>query len=475
MHGTSECFYTSIVWNEETEAVRVRVLSRRKISIRYGSFPLCGVDVMKQSIYMRIWIFFILSTLILTGCSQLSAEAKVVESDLPRDTSPSVSDEDLMELAEGNQAFALDLYQALLEEEDGNLFYSPYSISAALAMTYAGARNVTEKEMGEVLHFTLPQDHLHPAFNALDLLLTSRGGDGGKEDDGFQLNIANALWGQKGYEFLSEFLDMLAKNYGAGLRVLDFGQDPEKARLVINDWVYEKTEEKIEDLIPKGVILQDTRLVLTNAIYFNADWRYAFPKSDTYDGDFHLNDGTVVSVPLMSQTESFRYGEGEDYQAIALPYVGGEMEMVIILPSEGRFEDFERSLNAEKMNEILNSVQTTEVALTLPKFEFESDFSLSEILIGMGMPSAFGAGVGTDFSGMDGTLNLVIKEVLHKAFVSVDEEGTEAAAATAVIMVEMAAVADATEMRIDRPFIFMIRDTGTNSPLFLGRVMNPVE
>jgi len=430
---------------------------------------------MNQSIYRRFGMFFILSTLILTGCSQIAAEAKVVESDLPRDTSPSVSDEALTELAEGNQAFALDLYQALLEEKDGNLFYSPYSISTALAMTYAGARNTTEKEMAEVLHFTLPQDRLHPAFNALDLLLTSLGGDGGEGDDGFQLNIANAIWGQKGYEFLSEFLDVLAKNYGAGLRVLDFGQDPEKARLVINDWVYEKTEEKIEDLIPKGAIDPDTRLVLTNAIYFNAEWRYPFPKPDTYDGDFHLVDGTVVTVPLMSQIESFQYGEGEDYQAIALPYVGGEMEMVILLPSEGRFEDFEMSLNTEKVDEILNNIQFTEVSLTLPKFEFESDFNLTEILIEMGMPSAFGMAAGTDFSGMDGTLNLYISEVLHKAFVSVDEEGTEAAAATAVIMVEMAAIEDATEMRIDRPFLFMIREVGTNSLLFLGRVMNPME
>jgi serpin B len=430
---------------------------------------------MKGSFYRRIWMLFILSTLILTSCSQLSAEARVVESDLPRDISPSVDPADLAELGIGNQAFALDLYQALLKDEDGNLFYSPYSISAALAMTYAGARNVTEKEMAEVLHFTLPQDRLHPAFNALDLLLTRRGGNGGEEDDGFQLNIANALWGQKGYEFLSEFLDVLSENYGAGLRLLDFGRDPEKARQIINDWVYEKTEEKIKDLIPKGIMDPSTRLVLTNAIYFNADWRYAFEKSDTYDGDFHLVDGTVVSVPLMSQTESFQYGDGDDYQAIALPYVGGEIEMVLLLPSEGRFEDFESSLNAEKLNEILNSMQFTEVALTLPKFEFESDISLGEILIEMGMPSAFGIGASPDFSGMDGTLNLVISEVLHKAFVSVDEEGTEAAAATAVIIVEMAAVADATEMRIDRPFIFMIRDRGTNSLLFLGRVMNPVE
>lgn len=427
---------------------------------------------MKQSLSMRIWMLFVLAALILTGCSQFSAEANVVESDLPRNTSPSVSAEDLAELAEGNQAFALDLYQSLLEEEAGNLFYSPYSISTALAMTYAGARNITEKEMADVMHFTLPQNRLHPAFNALDLSLTRLDGDG-SEDDGFQLSIANALWGQKDYEFLSEFLDILAENYGAGLRVLDFGQDPEKARQIINDWIYEKTEEKIEDLIPAGVINPATRLVLTNAIYFNADWKFPFIKSDTYDGDFHLMDGTVVTVPLMSQTKSFRYGEGEGYQAIALPYVGEEMEMVIFLPSEGRFEEFEKSLNVEKVNEILSGMQATEVALTLPKFKFESDFSLSDILIDMGMPSAFGVGDGADFSGMDGTLNLLISEVVHKAFVSVDEEGTEAAAATAVIIAEMSAIADATEMRIDRPFIFMIRDTGTNSLLFLGRVMNP--
>jgi serpin B len=427
---------------------------------------------MKQSLSMRIWMVFILATLILTGCSQFSAEANVVESDLPRDTSPSVSAEDLSELAEGNQAFALDLYQALLEKEEGNLFYSPYSISTAMAMTYAGARNSTEKEMADSLHFTLPQTRLHPAFNALDLSLTNLNGDG-SEEDGFQLSIANALWGQKGYEFLSEFLDTLAENYGAGLRVLDFGQDAEKARQIINDWVYQKTEEKIEDLIPKGVIDPTTRLVLTNAIYFNADWKFPFIESDTYDGDFHLMDGTVVPVPLMSQTENFQYGEGEGYQAVALPYAGDEMEMVIILPSEGRYEDFEKSLTVEKVNEILNGMQDTEVSLTLPKFKFESDFSLSDILIEMGMPSAFGVGSGTDFSGMDGTLNLVISEVVHKAFVSVDEEGTEAAAATAAIIAEMSAIADFTEMRIDRPFIFMIRDTGTNCLLFLGRVMNP--
>jgi serpin B len=425
---------------------------------------------MHQTIYKRIGMFFILSALILSGCSQISAEAGVVASDLPRDTSPSVSDDDVMALADGNRAFALDLYRALLEEEDGNLFYSPYSISAALAMTYAGARNVTEKEMAEVLHFTLPQDRLHPAFNALDLLLTRRG-TSGDEDDDFQLNIANALWGQKGYEFLSEFLDVLAENYGAGLRVLDFGRDPEKARQIINDWVYEKTEEKIKDLLPEGIIDAATRLVLTNAIYFNAKWRLPFEESQTSDGVFHLLDGSQATVPFMTQTASFRYAGGDGYQVVELPYVGDELAMDIFLPSQGNFEVFERALTAERVGEILEDLESSSVILTMPKFEYESDFSLRDVLIDMGMPSAFGNNA--DFSGMDGTKNLAIEDVVHKAFVSVDEAGTEAAAATAVIMVESATVGT-VEMSMDRPFIFLIRDFQTDTILFLGRVVNPI-
>ncbi len=426
---------------------------------------------MKQSIYLRIWMLFILSTLVLTSCSQLSAEAKVVESDLPRDTSPSVSVEDLTELAEGNQAFALDLYQALLKEEDGNLFYSPYSISTALAMTYAGARSVTEEQMADVMHFTLPQDRLHPAFNALDLSLNSRGGSGeGEEDGGFQLNIANALWGQKGYEFLSEFLDTLAVNYGAGLRLLDFGADPEKARQIINEWVSDQTEEKIKDLLPEGILNASVRLVLTNAIYFNAEWRLPFEESQTSDGAFYLLDGSQVTVPLMMQTASFRYAEGEGYQVIELPYIGGELAMDIFLPSEGTFEDFEGALTAERVKEILENLKPTSILLTMPRFEYESDFSLREVLIEMGMPSAFGNGV--DFSGMDGTKNLAIEDVVHKAFVSIDEAGTEAAAATAVIMVESEMISTA-EMTVDHPFLFLIRDLQTDTILFLGRVVNP--
>jgi serpin B len=421
--------------------------------------------MIKRSIYL-----FILGAILMTSCASLSADAQVIVSDVPRDTSPTVNSEDLAAVADGNQAFALDLYRALSQKEEGNLFYSPYSISAALAMTYAGARNATEREMAEVLHFTIPQARLHPAFNQLDLSLTSRGDELEGDEPGFQLNIANSLWGQKDYDFLPDFLDLLAENYGAGLRVLDFEADAEKARQVINDWVLDQTEEKIKDLLPQGILNGATRLVLTNAIYFNAKWRLPFSESATQDGAFHLLDGSKVTVPLMNRTESFRYAEGEDYQAVELPYVGGEMAMIVILPSEGSFDAFENAFTTSQLDEILGRFENTSVNLTMPKFEYESEFGLGETLIAMGMPSAFG--VAADFSGMDGTLNLVIEEVVHKAFVAVDEAGTEAAAATAVIMVEKA-ILDIVEMRIDRPFLFMIRDHQTESILFLGRVVNP--
>ncbi len=340
-------------------------------------------------------------------------------------------------------------------------------------MTFAGARTTTEEEMADTLHFLLPQDQLHPAFNALDLELASR--EEGFEDDeaGFQLNIANTIWGQEGYEFLQEFLDTLALNYGAGLQLLDFMEDPETARIIINDWVSEQTEGRIEDLIPQGVIDAATRLVLTNAIYFKAQWMEQFEESNTVDGPFHLLDGSEVTVPLMSQEEGFPYAEGDGYQAIELPYVGGQTSMVILLPEEGRFEEFESALSVEQVAEIIGSMQFESLILTMPKFEFESDFSLSKTLAEMGMPTAFG--FDADFSGMNGKRDLYISDVVHKAFVLVDEEGTEAAAATAVIVAEMGAIIPEIEMKIDRPFIFMIRDIETDSILFLGRVLNPAE
>jgi serpin B len=382
-----------------------------------------------------------------------------------------VTADELAELVEGNSAFAFDLYQ-VLKERDGNLFYSPHSISLALAMTYAGARGETETQMAETLRFLLSQERLHPAFRYLDGELASRGkGAAGRDGEGFRLNIANAIWGQEGYQFLAEFLDVLAANYGAGLRPVDFMGAPEKARETINDWVSEETEGRIEDVIPPGLIDALTRLVLTNAIYFNAAWAEPFEEEQTEDGPFYLLDGGQITIPMMRQGASLAYAEGQGYQAVELPYSGWELSMLILLPQEGGFEQFQDTLDAVRVQGILQELGHTQVALKLPRFEFESSFNLRETLAEMGMVDAFTGAA--DFSGMTGNRELFISEVIHKAFVAVDEEGTEAAAATVVMMPLSAAPGEPTEMTVDRPFLFLIRDVETGSILFVGRVLDP--
>ncbi len=409
--------------------------------------------------------------LALVACSPTPAAA-VAQSDKERVTAPAVDPADLETLVEGNSGFAFDLYRQL-SQGDGNLFYSPHSISLALAMAYAGAQGETEQQMAQALHYILSQERLHPAFNALDLELAQRGeGAEGKDGKGFRLNVVNATWGQNDYEFLAGYLDVLAENYGAGLRLLDFVGDPEGSRAAINDWANQETEGRIKDLIPEGAIDGLTRLILTNAIYFNAAWAYPFNEGATTDGPFTLLDGTEVSVPMMYQSESFLYGEGDGYQAVVLPYDGHELAMAILLPDSGTFEAFEDALSAEAVGRMLSNLMLQEIELTMPKFEFESAFSLVGALSTMGMADAFTSKA--DFSGMTGNRDLSIDEVIHKSFVSVDEEGTEAAAATAVIMKMTAALPEEpVKMILDRPFIFLIRDVQTGAILFVGRVADP--
>ena len=407
------------------------------------------------------------------GCAQPVA-GEMVRSEKQRVTSPDVSEAELATQADGNSVFAFDLYHAVLEKEDiGNFFYSPYSISLALAMTYAGARGETAQQMVDTLHFILPDDKLHPVFNKLDMELASRGeGAAGKDGEEFRLNIVNAIWGQRDYPFITEFLDVLAENYGAGLRTLDFYTDPEGSRQIINQWVSRETEERIKDLLAKGDIVPDTVLVLTNAIYFNGAWLHPFEESLTQEGVFHLLDNGTVMVPMMRQTESFGYTEGENYQAVELLYDGGELSMVILLPREEEFESFEAELGAQGTTNILDHLSRTSVVLTMPKFNYESKVYLKEILSEMGMPVAFTTRA--DFSGIAGPQrNLWIDNVIHQSFVDVDEAGTEAAAATAVVMVESAMPEEPVEVTIDRPFVFLIRDIETNSILFVGRVLDP--
>jgi serpin B len=427
-----------------------------------------------------IFILVAIMALSLAACAQ-PVSGNIIQSDKARVSSPDVSQSDLTELVDGNTAFAFDIYKEL-RDEDGNLFYSPYSISLALAMTYAGARGDTEAQMAAALHYLLPQERLHPAFNSLDQALASRGqGAAGKDEKGFRLHVVNAIWGQQGFQFLDDYLDTLAENYGAGLRVLDFIKETEQSRVTINDWVSDQTEQRIKDLVPPGAIDQMTRLVLTNAIYFNAAWLHPFDKDATSNADFYLLDGSKVSVPMMRQTESYGYNAlpfpssqlnappAYIFRAVELPYDGNELSMVIIMPDD--LADFEARLTGELVTEIISHLEYQQVALSMPKWEYDYTLGLKKALTSLGMGQAFTEAA--DFSGMDGQHDLLIQDVLHKAFVSVDEAGTEAAAATAVVVGTTSMPAEPVTLTIDHPFIYLIRDIESGAVLFVGRVLNP--
>jgi len=381
-------------------------------------------------------------------------------------TGSAIADREMV--VQGNNAFALDLY-AELKQRDGNLFFSPHSISTALAMTYAGARGNTAEQMAKVLHFDLEQKRLHPTFRELLDQLSAR-----QAEQGYQLSVANALWGQKGYSFLDKFLDLTKENYGAGLNEVDFVGATETARKTINSWVEKETEEKIKELIKPGVLDRLTRLVLTNAIYFKGFWESQFEEEMTYPAPFTLMSGEKVQVPTMHRTADFKYAEADDFQALELPYKGGDLSMTIFLPKEtDGLAALEQSLTAEKLASWRSTLEEQEVIVALPKFKMTSEFSLAEVLKSMGMTDAFDQH-NADLSGMTGKRDLFITAVLHKAFVEVNEEGTEAAAATGVVVALKSAPPSQPVFRADHPFLFLIRDSRSNSILFIGRVMNPI-
>jgi serpin B len=425
---------------------------------------------MKRSI---LSIIAVALSLLLVACSS-PVSAEMLKSNKARDTSPSGTD--LAVLIKGNSDFAFDLYQMLKTQNSGNMFYSPYSLSLALAMAYAGARDETAGEMAATLHFNLPVDALNMAFNYLALELNKRGGTTASTtsgtDEGFRLNVVDDAWGQKNFKFLTSYLDALAVNYGAGLRILDFVKDAEGARQSINQYISDQTQGKIKDLIPQGAVNDLTRLVLTNAIYFKANWQSPFDKEASGDGTFKLLDGGQVNVSMMHQMHFFNYTQGNGYQAVELPYSDGQLSMLVLLPDSGQFNTFQDAFNPQMLNNIVTAMREQNIILSLPKFQFDSSFGLKPALTLLGMPVAFSDKA--DFSGINGTQGLSISDVLHKAFVSVDEAGTEAAAASAVIIGVTSMPSSTVTLSVDRPFIFLIRDIPTGAILFIGRVMNPV-
>ena len=403
---------------------------------------------------------------LLTACGGSISAAAEARSSKPRQSAPPVSPDDLRAFAAGHNRFGLAMYQQLGR---GNLFFSPYSIAQVLTMTSAGARGQTAQQMAQTLHSAFPQERLHPAANALDQALSSRGAG----EDGFHLEIANSIWGQQGFAFQPEFLDTLATNYGAGLRLLDFKTAPEPSRAAINTTIAQQTHEKITDLLPAGSIDANTRLVLANAIYFNAKWAAPFAKESTRDGTFTPDQGGAVTTPMMTNQANLPYMAGQGYQAIALPY-RGDVSMLVLLPDAGQLGAFEAGLDEAKLQSTLDGLANREVLLTLPKFEYHSNsISLKQQLVALGMADAFDSNA-ADFSGMDGQRDLFIGDGFHKAMVRVDEQGTEAAAATAVNMQATSARVDPPlTLTIDRPFVFLIRDDDTGALLFMGRIVNP--
>ena len=366
-------------------------------------------------------------------------------------------------VSESNREFALDLYSELAGTP-GNFFFSPYSISSALAMTMAGARGETATQMEGVLH--LERDDVHQAFADLREVLA------GRSQNGPELSIANRLWGQRGLPWEKTFLEICKKRYAAALAEVDFRTDPEGARKRINDWCAEETRDKIQNLLAPGLVDTNTRLVLTNAIYFKGSWKHTFKEKLTQDGPFFLSGGSEVQVPLMRRTGTYGYYDSVEFQALEMPYVGDELSMVVLLPkTKDGIGMLESALDTETLDSAIAGLREREVQVAFPRFELTSKFSLASVLSRMGMETAFSSRA--DFSGMCEE-PLFIGAVEHKAFVQVNEEGTEAAAATAVTMQLLAsAQAEPPKFVADHPFVFLIRDKGTGSVLFLGRMADP--
>ena len=387
-----------------------------------------------------------------------------IGSSASRDTSPSTAD--VPELAQDETSFAFDLYRAQVgADATSNVFYSPYSVSVALAMTFAGAGGATADQIAASMHFTLPPARLHAAFDAVDLALANR--------PGIELHVANSIWGQSSLSFGQPFLDTLAVDYGSEVRGVDFMHDATQATAAIDGWTADQTNGKIANLFPPGSLDASTRVVLVNAIYFRGDWQTKFDATQTAPGSFTKLDGSVVSAPLMHADQAtFPVAVTPMYTAIDLPYDGAQTAMLVVMPNGGEFAAAEASLGVELWGQVNGSLHDSLVSLTMPKFEIRgASVSLMPALEMLGMTDAFDA-QRADFSPMVTSEPIALQDVVHQAYVHVDENGTEAAAATGVSGGDNA-VFEPMPITINRPFFVFIHDLPTGALLFVGRVMDP--
>jgi serpin B len=402
---------------------------------------------------MRKWICFAAWMMVLGFCGTVAAK-----------------EQDTAVIVKGNSQFTFDLYTKL-KDKPGNLFFSPYSISAALAMTYAGSEGNTRQQMAATLHFTtsVPDEDFHRQFGKITETLNRQGQRGG-----YQISIANALWLQKDCRFLHAYLKRVESNYDAGFEEVDFITATEPTRQKINQWVEDKTNDKIRELLKPGTLNAQSRLVLTNAIYFKGDWADQFPKDNTKDTPFYINQSDTLNVPMMYHKEKFKFADCDEVLLLELPYKGKSLSMQILLPKKvDGINRLEEMLNAEQMANWQKKSFRQEVMVYLPRFKMTNEFALADTLKMMGMTDAFSDAA--DFSSMAETEKLYISGVVHKAFVEVNEEGTEAAAATGVVVGVTSMPAPPPMFCADHAFVFMIKDNTTDSILFIGRVADPTQ
>ena len=396
----------------------------------------------------------------------LSSGCTTGPSDSPPLHTPPAHPADVSGTVDGNNRFALDYYSKVKGSTE-NIFFSPWSMESALAMTYEGAREKTAEEMAATLHLQKDDAARRSAFASLYEQFNQK-------DPGYALSTANALWVQKDYQFLKEYLDTIETYYHGKASNVDYITATEEARKTINTWVEANTNNKIKDLIQPGILDADTRLVLTNAVYFKGTWIKEFNKEDTHKQDFKTGDGGFVPVDMMRRTDEkalYRYAETSDLQILEMPYKGERISMLVLLPKND-IASLENTITQELLSQWRNSLKEQRVYVYFPKYKLDTKYSMAKDLQEMGMSSAFND---ADFSGMDGTKNLAISDVIHQAFVEVNEEGTEAAAATAVVMKE-AAIQEGPVIptfSADHPFIFIIQDKETGMILFMGRMSDP--
>ena len=394
--------------------------------------------------------------------------------------------EEIRSLVTGQNDFVASFYRQLAQEGEGNLFYSPYSLYTAMGVVYAGAAGNTAAEFEDVMGIGAPPDQFHRNLNSLDLTLLNdsvRPGAENSEEEGFQptLSVANGLWIQDGLEVLPGFLHTVTANYGIGLAQLDFRKSPDGAAAAINQWVDEATQGKIMQVISRDSITDDTSLVVTNAVYFKGDWEDQFEEEETTDQPFYLLDRQEIQVPMMFQVNNYGRQVGDGYQAVELPYEGNRFTLLVVMPDEGTFEAFEESLTGERLQAIIENLGSSKVILRMPRFKLEHSFSAREGLQALGLSDAFNRGL-ADFSPVADKLNgapveqIWIEDAVQKAFVEVNEEGSEAAAATAVSFgIALSEPPPPVEITIDRPFIFLLRHSDTGAVLFMGRVLEPTK